>query len=106
MVNESMLTGEAKPVSKELSSKVYGGTTLLRGAMLVKVDRMAELSAINQIMKLVESAQSAKAPIQNVADKIARFFVPTIVLLAVISWIFWFSITYSDFGKEQLYLGG
>lgn len=42
-----MLTGEAKPVNKEVSSKVYGGTTLLRGAMLVKVDRMSELSAIN-----------------------------------------------------------
>jgi len=101
-----MLTGEAKPVNKELSSKVYGGTTLLRGAMLVKVDRMSELSAINQIMKLVESAQSAKAPIQGVADTIARYFVPTIVLLALISWIFWFSLAYSDFGKEWLYLGG
>jgi len=58
-----MLTGEAKPVNKEISSKVFGGTMLSRGAMLIKVDRLAELSAINQIMKLVESAQSAKAPI-------------------------------------------
>lgn len=62
-MNESMLTGEAKPVNKEISSKVFGGTMLSRGAMLIKVDRLAELSAINQIMKLVESAQSAKAPI-------------------------------------------
>ena len=52
LVNESMLTGEAKPVNKEVSSKVYGGTMLLKGVFLVKVDRMAELSAINQIMKL------------------------------------------------------
>ena len=50
-------------------------------------------------MKLVESAQSAKAPIQGFADKIARFFVPTIVMLAVISWIIWFNIAYSDWGK-------
>ena len=57
-------------------------------------------------MKLVESAQSAKAPIQGFADKIAKYFVPTIVLLAVISWIFWFSLAYSDYGKEQLWLGG
>ena len=63
MVNESMLTGEAVPVNKDVSSKVYGGTMLIRGVLLVKVDRLAELSAINQIMKLVESAQSAKAPI-------------------------------------------
>lgn len=47
LVNESMLTGEAKPVAKDVSSKVYGGTMLLRGTILVKVDRMAELSAIN-----------------------------------------------------------
>ena len=101
-----MLTGEAKPVAKDVSSKVYGGTMLLRGTILVKVDRMAELSAINQIMKLVESAQSAKAPIQGFADKVAQYFVPTIVLLAIVSWIFWFSLSYSDFGKEQLWLGG
>lgn len=63
LVNESMLTGEARPVSKAVSDKVYGGTVLLRGVIFVKVDRLAELSAINQIMKLVESAQSAKAPI-------------------------------------------
>jgi len=56
-------------------------------------------------MKLVESAQSAKAPIQGVADKIAKYFVPIIVLLAVLTWIFWFSFAYSDYGKENLYLG-
>ena len=56
LVNESMLTGEAKPVNKEIQSKVYGGTMLNRGALLIKVDRLAEMSAINQIMKLVETA--------------------------------------------------
>ena len=100
-----MLTGESKPVGKEISSKVYGGTMLIRGVILVKVDRLAELSAINQIMKLVESAQSAKAPIQGVADKISRVFVPAIVLLSTISWIFWFALAYSDYGKELLWLG-
>ena len=56
LVNESMLTGESKPVSKNLESKVFGGTMLTRGSLLVKVDRLAENAAINQIMKLVESA--------------------------------------------------
>ena len=56
LVNESMLTGEARPVRKAIENRVYGGTMLLRGAILVRVDRLAELSAINQIMKLVESA--------------------------------------------------
>ena len=56
LVNESMLTGESKPVEKQLDSKVFGGTMLNRGSLLVKVDRLAENAAINQIMKLVESA--------------------------------------------------
>ena len=56
LVNESMLTGESKPVPKQLSSKVFGGTMLTRGALLIKVDRLAENAAINQIMKLVEQA--------------------------------------------------
>ena len=57
-------------------------------------------------MKLVESAQSAKAPIQGIADKIARYFVPTIVILAVLSWCVWFSLVYSSWGEESLWLGG
>lgn len=101
-----MLTGEAKPVDKQISSKVFGGTMLIRGALLIKVTRLAELSAINQIMQLVESAQSAKAPIQGVADKVAKFFVPAIIVLALMSWIFWFAFAYSEYGKEVLYLGG
>jgi len=106
LVNESMLTGEAKPVHKQGSSKVFGGTMLIRGTILVRVTRAAELSAVNQIMKLVESAQSAKAPIQGMADKISRYFVPTIVLLALLSWTFWFSFAYSEYGRTVLYLGG
>jgi cation transport ATPase len=51
-----MLTGESKPVQKELESKVFGGTMLTRGSILVKVDKLSENAAINQIMKLVESA--------------------------------------------------
>ena len=79
---------------------------LNRGAMLIKVDRLAEMSAINQIMKLVESAQSAKAPIQGIADQIARYFVPTIVVLSIFAWIVWFSIAFSEWGKTTLWLGG
>ena len=63
LANESMLTGESKPVKKDFDNKVFGGTMLTRGSLLVKVDKLAENAAINQIMKLVESAQTAKAPI-------------------------------------------
>ena len=100
-----MLTGESKAVEKKIDYKVFGGTMLTRGTILVKVDRLAENAAINQIMKLVEQAQSSKAPIQGVADKIARFFVPTIVLLAILTWTFWFSYAYSEYGKTHIYPG-
>jgi len=56
LCNESMLTGEAKPVAKEIQSKVYGGTSLIRGTIVVRVDKLSENAAINQIMKLVETA--------------------------------------------------
>jgi len=58
-----MLTGEAKPVSKLLGSKVLGGTVLTRGSLIIKVEKLVENAAINQIIKLVEQAQSSKAPI-------------------------------------------
>ena len=57
-------------------------------------------------MKLVESAQSAKAPIQGFADKIARYFVPTIVFLACLAWLCWFNIVYSEWGENKLWLDG
>ena len=104
LVNESMLTGESRPQHKEVGSKVYGGTLLFRGGIIIKVEKLAENAAINQIMKLVETAQSAKAPIQGVADKIARYFVPIIVLLAVLDWVFWFSYTYSKLGIRTIVL--
>ena len=53
---------------------------------------------------MVETAQSAKAPIQGVADKIARYFVPSIVILAIIAWIYWFSFSYSNLGKRVITL--
>lgn len=63
LVNESMLTGESRPQSKDIGSKVYGGTLLFRGGIIIRVEKLAENAAISQIMKLVETAQSAKAPI-------------------------------------------
>lgn len=61
--DESMLTGESKPVNKEISASVYGGSILQVGSLIIKVTKTSENSSLSQIMKLVESAQNAKAPI-------------------------------------------
>ena len=63
LCNESMLTGESAPVKKEIGSKVFGGTMLTVGSIVVKVNKLGEFSAISQILKLEENAQNAKAPI-------------------------------------------
>lgn len=104
--NESMLTGEARPINKEIGTKVFGGAVLIQGNIVVKVTKTAENSSINQIIKLVEGAQNSKAPIQALADTIAKYFVPVIILLAVITWIFWFSYAYSKAGIRSIALEG
>lgn len=93
--NESMLTGESRPVQKEIGMKVFGGTILMQGSIILQVEKVAEDATFNQIMKMVENAQNTRAPIQSFADKISAVFVPTIIALAVLSWIVWFSLVYT-----------
>ena len=94
-VNESMLTGESKLLKKEIDSEVYGGSILENGNVIVKISRSAEDSSLNQIMKMVENAQASKAPIQALADRISKYFVPFIILMASVTWIFWFIVIYT-----------
>jgi P-type Cu+ transporter len=105
LCNESMLTGEARPVNKEIGLKVFGGTILIQGSIIVKVEKTSEDATFNQIMRLVENAQNTKAPIQGFADKISSVFVPIIVVLAIIDWIVWYSIVYSDSDDKLGILG-
>mmetsp|Transcript_1220 Transcript_1220/g.2227 ORF Transcript_1220/g.2227 Transcript_1220/m.2227 type:complete len:674 (+) Transcript_1220:1064-3085(+) len=100
--NESMLTGESLPVQKDIGVGVFGGTVLTQGSIIIKVTKAAEDATFNQIMKLVENAQNTKAPIQGVADKISSYFVPTIVTLAILDWIIWFIVVYTDSDESIL----
>lgn len=75
-----MLTGESRLAKKEKDSKVFGGTLLQKGSLILRVDVIEEESSLNQILKLVEDAQTSKAPIQAYADKISSVFVPIIIL--------------------------
>ncbi|KAL3647588.1 Copper-transporting ATPase hma4 [Castilleja foliolosa] len=89
-VNESMITGEAQPVSKKLGDKVIGGTMNENGCIRVKATHIGSETALSQIVELVEAAQLAKAPVQKLADQISKFFVPTVVLAAFLTWLGWF----------------
>lgn len=77
-VNESMITGEARPVAKRKGDTVIGGTVNENGVLHIKATRVGSESALSQIVRLVESAQMAKAPVQKFADRISKYFVPLV----------------------------
>ncbi|KAH9301793.1 hypothetical protein KI387_013376, partial [Taxus chinensis] len=89
-VNESMLTGEARPVAKRSGDKVIGGTMNESGVLIVKATHVGSESALSQIVEIVEAAQMARAPVQKLADRVSRFFVPLVVVAAFITWLGWF----------------
>ena len=79
-VNESMITGEARPVAKRKGDTVIGGTVNENGVLHIKATRVGSESALSQIVRLVESAQMAKAPVQKLADRISKYFVPLVTI--------------------------
>ncbi|XP_021735852.1 probable copper-transporting ATPase HMA5 [Chenopodium quinoa] len=89
-VNESMITGESRPVPKRKGDLVIGGTVNQNGALHIKATRVGSESALSQIVRLVESAQMNKAPVQKLADHISRYFVPLVILFAISTWLGWF----------------
>ncbi|CAH2046426.1 unnamed protein product [Thlaspi arvense] len=88
-VNESMVTGESVPVSKEVESPVIGGTINMHGALHMKATKVGSDAVLSQIISLVETAQMSKAPIQKFADYVASIFVPVVIILALFTLIGW-----------------
>ena len=88
-VDESMLTGESLPVEKAAGSPVTGGSINGEGLLKFKVTRVGEDTALSKIIKLVEDAQSKKAPIAKIADKVSGIFVPIVMGIAVVSAVGW-----------------
>ena len=91
-VDESMLTGEPLPVDKKVKDIVTGGTVNGQGLLRFKATRVGKDTALAQIIRLVQEAQGSKAPIQALADRISSFFVPTVIILAIVTFFIWWSV--------------
>jgi Cu+-exporting ATPase len=89
-VDESMLTGESLPVPKEPGAEVWGATLNQRGFLVFKATRVGQDMVLSQIIRLVEEAQSSKAPIERVADQVASVFVPVVMGLAGLTFLGWY----------------
>ncbi|SMG51034.1 heavy metal translocating P-type ATPase [Dethiosulfovibrio salsuginis] len=90
-VDESMITGEPIPVSKELGDPVTGGSVAVTGSMEIEVTRVGEDTFLSRMIALIEEAQGAKIPIQAFADRVTGAFVPVVALLALASGVFWYT---------------
>lgn len=88
-VDESMLTGEPIPVDKTVGDKVIGGTVNQTGSFVLRAEQVGADTVLSQIVEMVASAQRSRAPIQRVADKVAGYFVPAVVAVAVVSFVAW-----------------
>ena len=88
-VNESMATGESIPVDKKPGDEVIGSTISLTGFLKFRATRVGKDTFLSQIIRLVEEAQASKAPIQRLADKVASYFVPAVILIALVTFTVW-----------------
>lgn len=89
-VDESMLTGESMPVSKQVGSRVIGGTINRTGAFRYRATTLGANSVLSQIVQLMRDAQGSRAPIQRLADRISAVFVPVVMLIAVVTFGVWY----------------
>ncbi len=92
-VDESMLTGESFPVTKQVGDEVVGATLNQMGSFQFRATKIGKDTSLAQIVKLVQQAQNSKAPIQKLADSITGWFVPAIIAIAITTFVVWFLVT-------------
>ena len=95
-VDESMLSGEPIPVTKQPGAHVYAGTINLKGSFLFSAQNVGEGTVLAQIIRMVQDAQGSKAPVQKLVDRIAAIFVPVVMSIALLSFILWFALDSTD----------
>lgn len=100
-VDESMLSGEAIPVLKKEGDKVFAGTINQKGSFQLRAEKVGKETVLAQIIKTVQEAQGSKAPVQKLTDKIASVFVPTVMGIAVLTFVLWIT-----FGGEHRFVQG
>lgn len=97
-IDESMITGEPTPTRRSEGDKVFAGTILKQGTIRFRAEATGDKTMLAQIIRMVQEAQGSKAPVQRVADKIARVFVPAVLCLSLITFILWYAVS----GDSQL----
>ena len=95
VVDESMITGESVPVEKKAEAHVIGATVNGNGSLVMRAERVGSETMLAQIVQMVSQAQRTRAPIQRLADKVAGWFVPAVIAIAVVTFIAW-----ASFGPE------
>ncbi len=100
-VDESMVTGESMPVSKDKDARVIGGTINTSGSFVMRADKIGRDTLLSQIVQMVANAQRSRAPIQRLADQVAGWFVPTVIAVALVAFASW-----ATFGPEPRFAFG
>ena len=100
-LDESMVTGESMPVTKEKDSRVLGGTLNTSGSFIMRADKVGRDTLLSQIVQMVASAQRSRAPIQRLADQVSAWFVPAVIAVALVAFAAW-----ATFGPEPRFAYG
>jgi len=102
-IDESMVTGESLPVDKTVGDTVIGSTINNSGTLVFRAEKVGSETVLAQIVDFVKKAQTSRAPIQDLTDKISGIFVPAVVILAILTFWIWFVLLEASFVSSLLY---